>query len=119
VLRAPFSLRGGRVVKVDIEQLQAGQDGYGSPSTAWTPFAQGVPARLEDGASTENYGAQQIQALSRFDVLMRYRDGVTNKMRLSFTNDGLPYLLDIEDVDNPGLRNRWLILKCKSGVNRG
>lgn len=109
----------GRPIKVNIDQLVAGQDGYGAPSITWTAFAANVPAFLQELGATEKYADQQIEAIERFDVVMRYVKGVTEKMRVTFMNDGKQYLLNIENVKNFEMRNRITVLHCKTGVNRG
>jgi SPP1 family predicted phage head-tail adaptor len=109
----------GRPIKVNIDQLQAGQDGFGSPSTTWVAFAANVPAFLEELNASEKYGDQQIEAIERFDIVMRYVKGVTEKMRVTFVNDGRTYLMNIENVKNWETRNRITVLRCKTGVNRG
>jgi head-tail adaptor len=108
-----------RTMKATIEQPAAGQSTSGAPSTGWTAFAAGVPVRLRDVSGQERYADQQIQGIARFEALLRYMRGVSAAMRLSVVNDATTIVLDIENVSNVGMKNRWLILSCKSGVNRG
>lgn len=110
----------GRWRKVTIEQLVATQGVYNDPSTSWTTFADAVPMRMGFlPGGTETYGNQQIEALTIGFALMNYMRGITDAMRLRFVNDGVTVLLDIVNVENVDMANRRLLLKCKTGVNRG
>jgi SPP1 family predicted phage head-tail adaptor len=111
--------QGCRETKATIEKPTAAQDSFGAPSTGWTAVAAAVPVRVRDLSGQERYADQQIEGISRFEVLLRYIRGITNRMRVSVTNDGATSILDIENVNNLGMKNRWLVLSCKSGVNRG
>jgi head-tail adaptor len=117
--REPLSMEGHRQIKVNVEKLVAAQDSYGAPSTSWTLFAAGVTVALEETTGQEKYADQQIESLSRFEVLMHYMRGMNEKMRLNFTNDGTLFLLNVINAENYKMQNRWLILRCKSGVDRG
>lgn len=120
--RPPYSITGpgpGRLIRVDIEQPTATQSATGQPATTWGAFAADVPARIRDVSGLERYAEQAIQGIARFDLLLRYLAGVTERMRVKFTNDGRAYILDIETASNIEMKNRWLMLRCKSGVNRG
>lgn len=119
MFREPLSLDGHRMIKVDIEQMVTSQDSYGAPSTSWTSFAKDVPAAFETLQGDERYADQQVEGIDRFQVLMRYLRGVNEKMRITFTNDQQDYIFDITSVANVRMANRWLLLACKSGVNRG
>jgi hypothetical protein len=70
MLRPPFPPSGIRPIKGNIDQLVASQDTYGAPSIGWTSFAAGVTAWMEDVTGQERYADQQIQAITRFEVLI-------------------------------------------------
>jgi hypothetical protein len=114
----PLSFDDARPIMVNIEQLVSSQDSYGAPSTSWTPFASNVPMALVNDTGDERYGDQQIEALDRWIAGCRYIKGVNEKMRLNFTRDSRQYLLDITSVA-PRNGWRWLVIRAKSGVNRG
>ncbi len=118
MFREPLSFAGYRVVKAALDRPAGGQVS-GGKSSSWTSVATGIPIALEDVSSLEQYSDQQIEGITTFDVLTRYRRDITEKMRLTFTNDTKAIVLDITGVNNVKMKNRWLILKCKSGVNRG
>jgi head-tail adaptor len=108
-----------RPVKATIEQLAATQDALGAPSTTWQAFASGLETRIRSTGGMERAVDQAIAGVSLFDALVKYVKGVNERMRLSFTNDGTQFYLDVVNVDNVRLANRWLILHCKAGVSRG
>lgn len=111
--------RSGRWITVSLEQLDQTQDaGTGAMATTWSPFWSG-PAMVGPTGGDERLGDKQVEGLSYYEVTLRYMRGVTEKLRVNFTLDGVQHLLDIVNVNNVESRNRWMVLRCKAGVNRG
>lgn len=104
--------------KIDIEQLVAGspnQNEYGEPSEVWTVFLNDIWAAVEPLQGRELFAAQEHHAEVTTRIRIRYRDGVTAKMRVVF--EGAYY--DIKAVIDPERRHRELHLLCTTGVNQG
>lgn len=116
----PLSFDGYPRIKVQIEQPATGQEStFNSPNTGWTVFAANVPMAIDNASGDERYGDQQIEGIDRWVCGCNYMKGITEKMRLNFTKDGVQYLLDITNIRNVNMQSRWLVIKAKSGVNRG
>jgi SPP1 family predicted phage head-tail adaptor len=90
---------------VAIEEPTEGQNEYGEPVAAWTTVHEAWASR-EDLAGREFFSAQTINAEVTTRFRLRYRDGLTSKMRLK---DGST-LYDIASVQDPDGRGRELII---------
>lgn len=100
--------------RVTIEQPTESVDSYGEATQSWATIPGGaVWASIDTGGGREFYRAQQTQADLTHLVTIRYRDDVTNKMRLKF---GTRYL-NIVRVVNAGEENVKLELQCVEAVN--
>jgi SPP1 family predicted phage head-tail adaptor len=91
--------------RVTIEAPSEGQDAYGEPASTWTPVTQ-VWASREDLTGREAYAAQQVRAEVTTRFGMRFRDGITAKMRL--LSDGIAY--NVASVADPDGRKRTLVV---------
>lgn len=100
---------------ITIQTRAAGAlDSYGGSNPAWSTFAE-VWAQIEPTTGREYVkdGANKAALLTRF--VLRYLDGVTPQMRVSF--EGKVY--NIREVINERQRNRMLTLVCEAGSTNG
>lgn len=97
--------------RVTIQQLSALSDGMGGVRETWQDVAT-VWAAVEPMEGRERYEAQQIQAELTHRVRLRYRPGITPKMRVVHKGR----IFQIEAVINRAERNRELILLCAEEV---
>lgn len=94
--------------RVTIEEpVRVGDEGGGAV-IAWQPIAT-VWAEIQPKAGREVFESDQQGGRVTHDVRMRYRHGVTAKMRIA--NGGR--LFDIRHVANPGERGEWMICTCE------
>lgn len=103
--------------RVIIQRLVAGspqQTASGQPDEAWATYLT-VLASVEPLNGRELFAAQEHHSEVTTRVRVRYRDGVTAKMRVSF--DGKLY--NIAAVIDPELRHREFQLLCVEGVSEG
>lgn len=103
--------------RVTVQQLVAGspnQNAVGEPDTAWTDYLSAW-ASIDPVTGSEPFMAQQQFPKVSHKIRMRYRDGVTADMRVTY---GSRYF-DIKAVLNWGERDRELLLLCEEGVNNG
>lgn len=103
--------------RVTIQQLVAGspqQYDTGEPDESWTDVAT-VWASVEPLQGRELTAAQEVHSEAEVRIKMRYRSGVTAKMRVSF--DGVYYSILV--VLDKALRHIELDLICRTGVNDG
>jgi SPP1 family predicted phage head-tail adaptor len=92
--------------RIKIQQAATSKDDYNQDEIiSWNDFAT-VWASLEDSQGSEGLQADQITAVRTTNFVIRYLDGVTEKMRVLF--DGRHY--DIQSIQRPD-RKRSLILK--------
>lgn len=101
--------------RVIIEEPIVSQDTYGEEAEpTWVTFAE-VWAAVEPLSAGERYTAENAQLLAEADtrIRIRYRTGVTHKMRVSFENR----LFDIQAVINLETRDREIHLLCKEKPN--
>lgn len=95
--------------KITIQQCTATRDGSGGEIPAWsnvaTPWAKKVHR-----TSREFFGAQKINAETTDMFIIRYRLGITVKMRVIFDNK----TYDIIGADDPDGSRRELYMLCKA-----
>ena len=96
--------------QVAIQQESVTRDEYGAEVIAWVGVAT-VWASILPKASGERFlsGAAQLQAEITHTVRIRYRSGITAKMRLLW---GSRYL-EVETITDPDGRKRELVLMCR------
>lgn len=90
------------------------QDAGGVPSGAWTDFAE-CWAEIMPLKGRELIAAQQVNSEVTGTMRIRWRDGVTSKMRAVFRTR----VFDILAVVNTKERNREIMLYVKEGPNLG
>jgi SPP1 family predicted phage head-tail adaptor len=103
---------------ITIQQLVAGspqQNNIGEPDETWTDVAT-VNASVEPLRGRELIAAQTTNSEVTGTIRMRYRSGITPKMRCVL--DGTRYF-DILAVVNTMERDRELLLSVREGPNNG
>lgn len=100
--------------RITIEQRSASQSASGEQSHAWTLVAV-VSAAVEPMSGRELEKAQAVFAEVSHQVLIRWRPGITAKMRVSY--DGR--LFNIGAVIDENERHRQLTLLCVEGLSEG
>jgi SPP1 family predicted phage head-tail adaptor len=103
-----------RQYRITVQAPPEGQDNDGSPRTEWRTVCQPY-AKKEDLSGRELFAAQAAQSEVTTRFRIRYRIGLSAKMRLLC--DGVIY--NIEAVLDRDGRKRELQLMCSSGLNNG
>lgn len=104
--------------KVDIEHLVAGspdQNQYGEPDETWTVLHNDIWASVEPLSGRELFAAQEHHSEINTRIRIRYRSGITAKMRVVFESTNYN-ILAVIDKDS---RRRELELMCATGLNAG
>ncbi|MBA3562893.1 MAG: phage head closure protein [Gammaproteobacteria bacterium] len=99
--------------RVDIQRPLELLDEAGQPEVTWVNQAESVPASIEPISGREFFAAQQVQADATTRIRIRYRPGLTEKMRAVHTMDGLTELYDIESIIHLDERRREMHLMCR------
>ena len=86
------------------------QDG-GGHKRAWSTFAT-ARACIEPLRGRERLHAMQLQDSVSHKITLRWRSGITPKMRVKFGTR----ILNIRAAINVGERNRWLEILADEGV---
>lgn len=111
-------MRAGRLRRlVTIQQKATGspaQDTLGQPNEAWTVFAQ-VYAGVEPLRGTEFFEAAQRQVQVDTRVVIRFRQGVTDQMRVVDGTD----IYNIQTVIDTESKHVEMQLMCVKGVGDG
>ena len=71
------------------------QDTYGAPQSIWHPFAR-VMASIEPISGREYWQASQSQSEATVRVIIRYRSGITDRMRLLYNRPDGPVLYELK-----------------------
>ena len=95
--------------QITIQQYTVTRDSYGGEVQAWADLVT-VWAQKAHRASREFFAAQKVNAETTDMFIVRFRSGVTAKMRVTF--DGKTY--DIIGADDPDGRKRELQLLCRA-----
>ncbi len=107
-----MTVKAGRLRhRVTLQNAADTADGGGGFTTTWSDVAT-VWAAIEPLKSRERLFAQQLETPVTHRVTIRYRAGVTAKMRLKFG----ARVFNIRGVINAGERDRTLELLCEEGV---
>lgn len=97
-----------------IQKRSTTQDSYGQPLTSWTDVAI-VWGEVVPTSGNENQSADALQSSENFIVTIRYRAGITAKMRIKYGNR----LFDIQSVLDENERHRTINLSCVEGLSDG
>jgi len=103
--------------RLSIEHLVAGsptQDAGGEVDQAWVELAE-VWGSIEPLRGRELIAAQQAQSETTGTIRIRYRAGITSKMRVVFR----ARIFEILGVVNPMERNVELVLSVREGPSNG
>ena len=94
--------------RITIDTATTTQNSFGEPTASWaTTYA--AWASIEPLNGRELIQAQQVQSEVTHRVILRHRDSVTPRQRVSFGSRTLEILY----VINPDERNERLELLCK------
>lgn len=102
-----------------FEQLVEDMDSDGSTVEAWVPafdISTTMPAEVAPLSGRELIAANSVQSKVTHRIRIRYRDGITAKMR-AVEREAF-YNIEAVIPDQESGR-RWLTLLCTSGVNAG
>lgn len=80
----------------------------GAYTTSWTTSSIEW-ANVQTMAKDETYTDEKKQQVTKYKVIMRNKDSLTNKKRLKFNNN----ILVIETVTNPTNRARMMEVVCR------
>jgi SPP1 family predicted phage head-tail adaptor len=98
--------------RITIEAPTDTQNEYGEPVQGWQPIAT-VWAAKQDLAGREFVAAQQTQAEVTTRFRLRYRDGITAKMRIRTADGTLYNVASVQDPD--GYRRETIIMAKREG----
>lgn len=95
-----------------IQQSVVGKDaGGGSTGPTWVTFAK-ARAAIDPVRGSERLRAMQIEDTVTHRITIRYRAGITAKMRVKFGTR----VMNIRAVLNWKEENRWLDIMAEEGV---
>jgi SPP1 family predicted phage head-tail adaptor len=97
--------------RITIEAPVETQGSDGSMTTTWETFLTAW-ASIEPLIGREYFAQQREQAAVSHKIRMRYRPGITHKMRVAWGTR----VFEIESVLNVGERNREIVLMCGEAV---
>jgi SPP1 family predicted phage head-tail adaptor len=97
--------------RITIQQQTVTRDTFGGETITWADLAT-VWASKAHKSSREFFAAQKINAETQELFVVRYRSGVTAKMRVSYDNR----YYDIIGAYDPDGRKRELHLLCKEVI---
>lgn len=100
--------------RLTIQQRSQVQDTYGQPLTSWVDVAT-VWGEVVPTSGNESLSSEAVQSSETHLVTIRYRQGVTAKMRIKY---GIR-LFDIQSVLDENERHRTLNLSCIEGLSDG
>jgi SPP1 family predicted phage head-tail adaptor len=110
--------------RVTIDERVTSQDEHGDPVVTWQPWASNVPAEIAPVSGKEFLAGQGVVAQVTCRIVIRWRQGVVETMRVRHVVDaGSPLREDVYNVaavlpDNDSGRDH-LTLMCTKGVNEG
>lgn len=106
-------MRAGRLnKKITIQQATDGRSTSGAVEPTWSTYAVAW-ASVEPATGREFEDSDQVNAEASIKFRIRYKSGITNKMRISW--DGRVF--DITAVLNQYERNREIIIMAVEDVN--
>lgn len=102
--------------RVDLQALETVHDSDGAISEEWISLFPKLSAEIMPLSGRELIAAASIQSNVQTRIKIRYRNGITTKMRI--VHRGTIYNIEsiIPDLDS-GIRH--LVLNCSSGMNEG
>lgn len=94
--------------RITLQQKTTAGDGAGGVTETWSDVAT-VWAAVEPLNGPERYQAQKLQTIITHKVTIRYRVGVSPKMRVVYSGR----ILEIVEVIDPNERHEQLRLLCE------
>ncbi len=105
-------LRAGQLRhRVKLQSATETQDSYGAIVQTWADVAT-VWASIEARTGRETFTAAQVYATADHIITIRYRSGVTAKMRIVYGSR----VFDIQGAVDPDGRKRTLMIYAKEAV---
>lgn len=99
--------------QITIQTRTETQDAAGSPTITWTTFASDVWAKRRFVRGREFFASQAVHAETTARFTIRYRAGVTPKMRIIDRSD----TFDVDAALPIGKGRAWLELMCTQVVS--
>ena len=88
-------------------------DTYGTPQSVWHPLAQ-VMASIQPISGREYWQASKAQAEATVRIIIRYRSGINDRMRLRYESPEGPVTYEMRSPPINYLEsNRYLQLMCR------
>lgn len=100
--------------RITFQERTTTQDSYGQPLLTWTDVAT-VWGAVEPLNGRELMAAEAVQSEITHQVVIRYRPGITAKMRVLYGTR----VFDIQNVLDENERHRMLTLLCLEGLSDG
>ncbi|WP_366923873.1 phage head closure protein [Metallumcola ferriviriculae] len=100
--------------RVTIQEYVASRDSFGAENPEWIDLKT-VWANVSPVSGKEYFASQQLSAEITTKIMMRYRPGITPKMRVIFDDR----IFEIISVINLESQNIELNLMCKEEVQGG
>jgi SPP1 family predicted phage head-tail adaptor len=100
--------------RITIQQASEAQDTHGQAITTWATYLTAW-AEISPLRGRELFAAQETHSEINTRIRLRYRPGVTAKMRVVYGS----LVYNILAPLNIGSRDRELQLMCSEGVNDG
>lgn len=100
--------------RITLQARSVANDGFGQESQTWLDVAT-CYAQVEPLSGITQAAGEAVQAPIKYLIFIRYRDGVTARMRAIYR--GLR--LEIDSVMDVGERHAWLQLECTQGATAG
>ena len=102
---------------ITIERRGATDDGYGNTvSDAWAAVISNEPAEIRPMRGAEGIEAAKIEARGLFEVRVRYSSRTvqitpSDRIRNARTGD----LYNVDYIEQPDMRGKYLRIVCRSG----
>lgn len=90
------------------------QTASGAVQKTWVPFAT-VWASFEPLSGKEIFAAQQYSSEATHRVTIRYRAGLTSKMRIKLGTRAFDILSEMNEME----RNQDIVMICQEGLSKG
>ena len=104
--------------RIVIEQLVNTRTSSGGVTTDWATFASNIAASIKPLSGRELYRFRQEQVDVTTNIVIRFRRGVTEAMRIKYIDygSGRSKYYDIEVIIDPEEAHRELQMICRENV---
>lgn len=99
--------------RVTFQQEVTTPDGMGGTSSSWSNTVT-VWAGVKSLRGREMVQAGRLEASTVYLITLRYRDDITEDMRILWKNK----LLNIRSIANPDQKQQWLEVTAEAGVGQ-